>query len=176
MILYAWVILAAGAIGFFLTRAGEPAPPSTDILELSRSATDDLDITFQTGNAEQAERFIADRFGWRLSTPEISQASLIGISLAEIIESIEIPVLVFHDNENDLEFPVFTFSYAFLEKHSDQFGLGRGTLRQIQNSAAFDVHEFRDESAVIWRNQDDIFVAFVTGNGSDFQTRVMVRS
>ncbi|GMQ80679.1 MAG: hypothetical protein BMS9Abin05_0107 [Rhodothermia bacterium] len=176
VLLYTWVILAAGFIGYLLTRLGTPTPPSTDIIELSLSAASDVDITFRTGNAEQAEMFIADRLGWRLSTPEITQASLLGIGLTEILDSIELPVLIFSDNNDDTEIPVFAFSYGFLENHRDQFGLARGTLRQIQESAGFDVHELDGRTAVIWRDRDDIFVAFVEGSGTEFQARIIIRS
>lgn len=176
VILYTWVILAASAIGYLLMRVGTPTPPSSDILELSLSVADDVDITFHTGNAEQAERFIADRLGWRLSTPVITQASLLGISFTEILDSIELPVLVFTDNEDHSEFPVFVFSYKFLENHRDRFRLARGTLRQIQESAGFDIHELDSRTAVVWRDRDDIFVAFVEGSGTDFQARIIVRS
>lgn len=176
MILYTWVILAAGAIGYMLTRLGTPTPPSNDIIELSWSASDDVDITFRTGNAEQAERFIIDRMGWRLTTPEISQASLLGISLTEILDSVELPVLVFNDDERDTIIPVFAFTYSFLEDHRNQFGLARSTLRQIQESAGFDVHELDGRTAVVWRDRDDIFVAFVEGSGVDFQSRIIIPS
>jgi len=176
VLLYTWVILAAGVIGYLLTRLGTPTPPSNDIIELSLSAANDVDITFRTGNAEQAELFIADRLGWRLSTPEITRASLLGISLIKILDSIELPVLVFSDNEDGTEIPVFAFSYSFLENHRDRFGLARSTLRQIQESAGFDVHELDESTAVVWRDRDDIFVAFVEGSGTEFQARIIVRS
>lgn len=176
VILYTWVILAAGAIGYMLTRLGTPTPPSNDIIELSLSASDDVDITFRTGNAEQAERFIIDRMGWRLTTPEISQASLLGISLTEILDSVELPVLVFSDDEGDTVIPVFAFTYSFLEDHRNQFGLARSTLRQIQESAGFDVHEMDGRTAVVWRDRDDIFIAFVEGSGVDFQSRIVIPS
>ncbi len=176
MIMYAWVIIAASGIGYLLTRAGQSPPASTDVLELSLDVADEVDITFRTNSAEQAELFIRDRFGWRLSTPEISDASLIGISLAEILDDVEVPVLVFSNDEDESLISVFAFSYGFLENHRDQFGLPRGTLRHIQETAQFDVHELEDRTAVVWRDRDDIFAAFVRGSGSEFQARIMVRS
>lgn len=176
LILYAWVIIAASGIGYLLTRAGQSPPASTDILELSLEIADELDITFRTNSAEQAELFIRDRFAWRLSIPEISDATLIGVSLAEILDAVEVPVLVFSNDEDESLIPVFAFSYGFLENHHDQFGLSRGTLRHIQETAQFDIHELEEKTAVVWRDRDDIFAAFVTGNGSDFQSRVVVRS
>lgn len=172
VVLYTLLILLASLIGYFASNPSVPDVLSTDLLELSRSALKGSDIDFPTSSPEQAERFVFDRFGWRLTVPSISDATLVGVGLRRISESAEIPVFIFSNTVTQSNFSVATYTYAFLQLHVDQFSLPSSTLRQIQEESGFEIHETGDETIVIWRQQDDIFAAFVEEDGSVFRSRI----
>ncbi len=169
---YTLLIVLASGLAYLISQRAEPEAPSTNILELSLSSLDNVVLSFQTDNPEQIERLIFDRFGWRLTTPVIANATLEGLGLKSVTENIEVPVFIFSNDDDGATIRVVAYTYGFFERNRDRFALPSGTLRQIQQPAGFDIQEMQDWTAVVWRDRDDIFAAFVDEGGSDFRTRV----
>lgn len=169
------VIAIAGLLAYTLSSLLQKEP-DTNLLTLSAGIVDHLDITFRTNSPEQAERYVYDRLDWRLIIPGIDQTTLVGVCISEIVQGIEVPVFLFNDVMSNERITLFVYSYALLDQLNDRVALGRDILRQIEESGHFDLYDLDAEKVLVWRNQDEIYIAVTTGDAETLRQRIFFPS
>ncbi|GIV58421.1 MAG: hypothetical protein KatS3mg042_1334 [Rhodothermaceae bacterium] len=167
------LILAAGLTGYGLSALiPAPAPPETDLIQLTARSADPIEPAFHTPSPEQAERYLRDRLGWRLTIPTIDEALLLGVGQRTLASGVEVPVLLYEDIRTAEHIPVYAFSYAFLDRHRERLTLARDILRQIEREHHFDLHDLGDRQVLVWRYRDDIFVAVTPRDAAGLRDRI----
>lgn len=157
-----------------LYEIGKPKPPSRDIITLSVLSASAFQPDFRTTNCEQAEKYIFDRLGLRLQIPLIKDAGLLGVGIQLFHGDMEVPVLLYRDQREALEFPVFVYSYNFLQTNRRRVELARDLLLRIEDPTQFGVKFYSGGSTLVWRNRDDIFAAVLRVDPGEMQQRIRV--
>lgn len=165
------LIVIAGLIGYLLTDRPEEITEQ-NLITLSAQQADDIVPAFRTVNHAQAERFVEDRVQRLVTIPQIDQATLSGVSIVEIAENAEAPVFIFDDQATNNAIIIYAYSYAFLDQHVGVLKLEPDILRQIEDDQHFDLHDFGQYQALIWRNRDDIYVAVLKEGAEGLRDRI----
>ncbi|MEX1055342.1 MAG: hypothetical protein WED81_04900 [Rhodothermales bacterium] len=163
------IIATAGLLGYGFTYIMQ-REPDVSLISLSARHADAVEATFETSRPEQAERFIFDRLGERVTVPTIQRATLHGVSVGDVTEGAEVPVLIY--GEGDQTIVVYVYSYAFLDRHDKHLVLERDILRQIEDEGNFDLHDLGEDKVLIWRNRDDIYIAITSGDAEELRQRI----
>jgi DNA-directed RNA polymerase specialized sigma24 family protein len=166
------VVAVAGLLGYGFTSFMNRGEPDLNLISLSARQAESVVATFQTASPEQAERYIYDRLGSRITVPSINEATLQGLSIREIADGADVPVLLFQDFESGKAITIYVYSYAFLDRHEQRLVLERDILRQIEAEGNFDLHDLGETKALIWRYRDDIFVAITSGDAEQLRGRI----
>ena len=172
------LILAVGALGYFASRSLE-REPETNLITLALQQADAVRPTIRTDSPEQAEDFVQQELGWRLTLPTIDQAALTGVGLREVAPGVTVPVFLYDDTLDDTDattLSLYVFSYALLDRHKEHIQLEPEILRQIQDHQQFDLHDLGRRNALVWRNRDDIYVAVTPGDPEALRKRIVFPS
>jgi hypothetical protein len=110
--------------------------------------------------------------GSRITIPSINEATLQGVSIREVADDADVPVLLFQDIASGKSITIYVYSYAFLDRHERRLVLERDILRQIEAEGNFDLHDLGETKALIWRYRDDIFVAITSGDAEELRGRI----
>lgn len=166
------VVAVAGLLGYGFTSLMNRGEPDLNLISLSARQAESVVATFQTASPEQAERYIYDRLGSRITIPSISAATLQGVSIREVADNADVPVLLFQDIASDRSITIYVYSYAFLDRHEQRLVLERDVLRQIEAEGNYDLHDLGETKALIWRYRDDIFLAITSGDAEELRGRI----
>lgn len=169
------IIAVAGLLGYAFTYFTRHEP-NVNLISLSAQQASSVEASFQTTSAEQAERYIHDRLGNRVTLPVIAEASLMGVSIRSMADGAEVPVLLFKDPSTPRPVAIYVYSYAFLDRHQKNLVLEHDILRQIASEGNFDLHDLGEEKALVWRSRDDIFVAITSGDADELRDRITLPS
>ncbi|QXD14911.1 hypothetical protein GQ464_016060 [Rhodocaloribacter litoris] len=173
LLVAAALIVSAGLVGYGLTKlAPAPEPPETSLILLAARQAASVEPAFHTPSPEQAERYVRDRLGRRVTIPAIDDAVLLGVGQQALVEGAEVPVLLFEDVETEAPITIYTFNYAFLEQHRNRIQLERDILLQIASEDHFDLHDLGTRQVLVWRHRDDIFVAVIAGDAETLRDRI----
>ena len=175
------VLMAAIAFGGYFLLQTFDAPPETNLVLLAARTAPDVQPTLLTNSAEQAERYVRDELGWRLTLPTIDRAPLAGVGLHELAADVTVPVFLFQDTlgtgSASRPIALYVYNYALLDAHRDRIRLAPDVLRQIQNDARFDLYDLDDRRQVlIWRYRDDIFLAVSSADAGNLRERIVFPS
>ncbi len=165
------LVVVAGMLGYGFTRLMQRESRS-NLIALSARQALDVEASFQTTSAEQAERYVYDRLNRRITVPSINEAGFNGVSIRTIAEGAETPVLLYQDSDGT-PIVVYVYSYAFLDRFGDRLVLERDVLSQIEEEGHFDLHDLGKEKALVWRRRDDILVAITTGDAEELRQRIV---
>ncbi|WP_456425056.1 hypothetical protein [Rhodocaloribacter sp.] len=166
------IIVFTGLIGYGVTALIPEPETDFNIITLSARRAGEVRPTFRTASPEQAERYVRDRLGRRITIPNIDQVLFLGVGSGAIIPGAEVPVLLFEDPATGERITVFTYSYAFLERNRGRVQLERDILLQIESDDRFDLHDLGEQKVLVWRNRDDIFVAVTSGDADLLRSRI----
>jgi len=172
------LILAVGALGYFASRSLE-REPETNLITLALQQADAVRPTIRTDSPQQAEDFVQQELGWRLTLPTIDQAALTGVGLREVAPGVTVPVFLYDDTLDETDataLSLYVFSYALLDRHKEHIQLEPEILRQIQDHQQFDLHDLGQRNALVWRNRDDIYVAITPGDPEALRKRIVFPS
>ena len=165
------IVAVAGLLGYGFSSLMQRSPKA-NLIALSASQAVEVEASFQTASAEQAERYVYDRLGRRVTVPTIDRAALQGVSIRTIADDAEVPVLVYSDVRGTGSVVVYIYSYAFLDRYGESLVLGRDILGQIEDEGNFDLHDLGTEKALVWRRSDDILVAITSGDAEELRRRI----
>lgn len=163
------IIATAGLLGYGFTYLMR-REPDLSLISVSARHADAVEATFKTSSPEQAERYIYDRLGERLTVPSIQQAALLGVTVGDVTASAQVPILIYREGTHTIT--VYVYSYAFLDKHGKELVLERDILRQIEDEGNFDLHDLGEDKVLIWRNRDDIYIAITPGDAEELRQRI----
>jgi catechol 2,3-dioxygenase-like lactoylglutathione lyase family enzyme len=174
MLIASLLIVGTGLVGWLI--AGRDAPPAeVSLITLTAEQAGDVVPTFRTSNIEQAERFVRDRLGWRLTVPSITEANLSGVAIREIVPGAEVPILLYREERGAWRVAVYVVNYALLDRFEGRIRLEADILRQIQDTRHFDLHDLGDSKALVWRHRNDIFVAITAADAEALRGRIVYR-
>ena len=160
------IVAVAGLLGYGFSRMTRQTP-DVNLITISAQQADAIEVAFETTSPEQAERFIQDRLGRRITVPSIDGAALEGIAIRDVAEGAEAPVLLYQIASPETgQIVVYVYSYAFLDEHAEALELSSDVLGQIETEGNFDLHDLGESTALIFRRSDDIYIA-VTAAGTD---------
>ncbi len=165
------IIAVAGVLGYGFSALTRRAP-DVNLITLSAKQAGDTKVTFETTSAEQAERFVRDRLGRRITVPSIGEAALQGILIRDVADGAEAPVIVYSNGAGASSIVVYVYSYAFLDAHRQQVELPEDVLRQIETEGNFDLHDLGETRALVWRRRADIYVAVTDGDAEELRNRI----
>ena len=169
-----FLIIVSGLFGYLGTSFLSETI-NTDVLTLSGQMADDITITLSTNNISEAEEFITTHLSRQLEAPAITGGELQGVSLYEVVDDVQVPVLLYEDSsdpENDY-IALFVYNYALLDQHEDRLELGNEVWEQINTEgAAQDYQINRSLKSIIWRKRDDIYIAYTNGNAESLKQRI----
>lgn len=178
------LILITGLLGYYVSvwlpggqlPALVEAPQTSSIVLLTASQPDSLALTVATQDPEEGAAFVRERLAWRLAVPEIEDAPLKGVSIREISEEVEIPVLQFDDRRAGQVIQVYVFDYRLLDLYSDRLSLEPDIQNQIVAEQHYDLHDLGEKQVLVWRHRDDIYVAVTHGEAETLQGRITFAS
>ena len=148
---------------------------NTDVLSLSGQMADDITVTLSTNNTSEAEEFITTHLSRQLEAPVILNSELQGVSLYEVVENVQVPVLLYADQSDEANdyIVLFVYNYALLDQHEDRLMLSNEVWEQINTEATIkDYVVNRKLQGVIWRKRDDIYIAYTEGNAEALKERI----
>lgn len=167
------IIGMAGLLGYFGSQTFEYTP-DVNVITLSVDEAKSFEPIIRTTSIEQAERWILDRLQWRLTVPEIQQATLVGVGVSEIAPSVDIPAFQFKDQTTDQEITLYAYSYGLLSRYADRLQLDRDVLMQIEQDSRYYIYDLNASNQVlVWRYRDEIFVAVLEGNAETLRPRII---
>ena len=165
------LIAAAGMLGYAFTRFTERTP-DLNLISITARQASSVEASFHTTSSEQAERYIYDRLGSRVTLPTIEEAALQGVTIRSVVAGADVPVVVFQDVSTSRPIAVYVYSYAFLDRHAGDVILEQDILRQIESEGNFDLHDLGEDKALVWRNRDDIFIAITRADADALRSRI----
>lgn len=171
------LILGAGMVGYFGS-ALLSREPESNLVNLSVLKAPRVETMFSTTNLPEAEAFVQTQMNWRLNLPEISESTLSGVGISEIADGVRVPVFLYEDNLDQAEdlITIYTFTYALLDRFADRIELENDVLTAIAGENHFDLHDLSDKNKVlIWRNNDDIFMAVTSGDARALRQRITLK-
>ncbi len=175
---YSFVVLLLLSAGFLAYIAASllQRNPETNLIVLSAQEADRINPMLSTTNPGQAEEFIREQLQWRLTLPSIEQATLLGVGILDITEGVSVPVFLYQDNQTQEPITLYTYTYALLQRHPDRLQLAPDIRRQIETDHHFDLHDLGEAKVLVWRNQDDIFVAVIPTDAASLRERIIFPS
>ena len=151
------LLIGAGALaGLLLTRGGAEAPQ--DALAVVRSASRELVVEFETAEPDQASRFVADAYGRRVVPPELRGYALAGVAPAALDADATTPAFVYDGPDGRVG--VVALDYALLDAAGDRLAFGPDLRGLLTDDTRAYLRESGPDAAVLWRDRDDVFVAF----------------
>ncbi len=170
------LIITTGLLGYGLSTLTPVPRIDNNLITRSADAADALQPTFRTASPEQAERYVRSRLNWRLTVPTIQDALLLGVGFRTFAPGLEVPVFLYEDHVSGTTIAVHTYTYALLERHPNRMQLNRDILLQIETDRHFDLHDLGRQQVLVWRHQDDIFVAVTAGDAETLRSRIQFPS
>lgn len=154
-------VLAAGFAGWTYFFSSPPAspPPSQSVVALSVQQASDVTAAQPTGTADEAAAYIRKTWDRRVSIPAIEGASLKGVGRLQAGSGVTVPVLLYDDPPEKDQIAVCAFNYALLDRLGKRGTLDRTLRAKLAANQSLLDEEHNNRSVVLWRQQDDIFVA-----------------
>lgn len=152
-------VLTAGVLGasqFF--SSGPSTTPSQSVVSLAADHSPTLE-TSSADSPSEAAAHIRDTWDRRVSVPTIEGTSLQGVGRLQGPSRIEVPVLLYAEESSEQRIAVYAFNYALVDSLGDQATLDRSLRTDLAANRSLLTEERPDRAVVLWRQQDDIFVA-----------------
>jgi DNA-directed RNA polymerase specialized sigma24 family protein len=165
------IVFFTGLLGYVASRVLE-TPPDTSVITISARASDRARVELASDDPSEIGAYLEERTGWRLSVPEIDGAHLVGARITEPSAGIRVPTMVYADAVDGRRVVVLAYSYALIDRHSDELRFDRETLMQIQEEGRYDLHDLGGKQVLVWRHRNAIFVAVTEGQAEALHDRV----
>ncbi|PQJ33773.1 hypothetical protein BSZ35_03385 [Salinibacter sp. 10B] len=153
-------VFAVGIAGWMYLSASPPSPSSPQsIVDLSVQRASEVTPAQPVTSADEAETYIRATWGRRVSVPSIKNASLRSVSRLQPGRNVTVPVLLYDDPPETTRIAVYAFSYALLDRLGSRGTLDRALRTKLATNQSLLDETHDDQSVVLWRQKDDIFVA-----------------
>ena len=167
------LILLASAVATWITIPGRTnsQQSSEELFREISSSSFSGEPAFRGSQAPQLERFVADRLGRSISVPRLEGGSIVGVSIVDVLPDLELPVLIYSDLISAEELAVYVLDYQVLSALNGQVQVDRTILRQIARDNGLDIQVDGQESRLVWRHRDDIYVTVTTNDAQETRNR-----
>ena len=167
------LILLASAVATWITipgRANRQQSSEELFREISTSFLSG-ELALRGSQGPQLERFVADRLGRSISVPRLEGGSIVGVSIVELFPGLKLPVLIYSDLITTEELALYVLDYQVLSALKGQVQVDRTILSQIATDNGLDIQVDGQESRLVWRHRDDIYVTVTTGDAQQTRNR-----
>ncbi|MEM9665784.1 MAG: hypothetical protein AAF970_12665 [Bacteroidota bacterium] len=171
LVVAAFLIGVTGVSGYLLTDALQDQPVR-DLIRLTAQTPPDVQMRMEVTTRTEAENFFRQQLGWFLEIPDIEDARLVQLGVQEITRGVDVPVLRFEGQEGTAPIFLYTYSYAFLDRHTERVQLSRETAERITEDGGFDVRRMEGKEVMAWRSGNEIYVAVTSQGGPALQDRI----
>lgn len=153
------VLVIVGLGIYYWTPPSSPASsPRPSLVAFSAQRTDSVQFKLKTNTHSEAEAYVQSTWNRRVTLPSIENAELQGVGQLRISGSLEVPVFLYAD-ENDPRITIFAYSYALLDRIQGRASLEERLRSKLAQSKHLVTHRNAAHQGILWRDQDDIFVA-----------------
>lgn len=155
------VLVIAGGIGVsYLTQpASTPSPSRPSLVAFSAQRADSVQPALTTHSASEAKAYVASTWNRRVAVPSIGGIQLRGVGRLRVENGVEIPTFLYADPDDTSRVAIFAYSYALLDRMEAQATLGTRLREELAHSKHLVTHQNSMQGGILWRHQDDIFVA-----------------
>ena len=147
------LIVSAGLLAYVASALFEKEVV-TDVVTLSAERMSSVEVDLPSNAADEIESFLFEETNWRVRLPQVEDASLAGVAMVEIVDRVEVPVVLYRDDRSGDEIPMFIYSYALLDRHTDQLRLERDVMQQIEPNDQMNSVRVSDSSASVSDSND----------------------
>lgn len=174
--LVAIVLVAVVGTAGYITAQWIDRGPETNLIMLSAEhAAERPSPNLATSRLDEAERYVQDELNLRAILPSIDQATLEGVTLAELASNVTVPAF-FYEQANGTPVTLYALSYRLLDRYSGRVQLDLDVLRQIEDDTHFDLHDLGHAQVLVWRHRDVIFIAVTDGDAAALRDRIVMPS
>ena len=117
-----------------------------------------LSPSVRPSTTQEAEQYIQSNWGRRLTIPALRNAPLQGVS-SLVLDSVDVPVLLYQDTTNQRPIAVGAYSYALLDRLAPRVSVPDSVWTGLANAGPPLLHQSEGRPVVMWRTRDDLFVA-----------------
>lgn len=174
--LVAIVLVALVGTAGYITAQWIDRGPETNLIMLSAEhAAERPSPNLATRRLDEAERYVQEELNLRPILPSIDQATLEGVTLAELAGSVTVPAF-FYEQADGTPVMLYALSYRLLDRYSGRIQLDLDVLRQIEDDTHFDLHDLGHAQVLVWRHRDVIFIAVTDGDAATLRDRIVMPS
>ncbi|NBB87685.1 MAG: hypothetical protein GVY12_15870 [Bacteroidetes bacterium] len=174
--LVAIVLVALVGTAGYITAQWIDRGPETNLIMLSAEhAAERPSPTLATSRLDEAERYVQDELNLRPILPSIDQATLEGVTLAELAANVTVPAF-FYEQADGTPVMLYALSYRLLDRYSGRIQLDLDVLRQIEDDTHYDLHDLGHAQVLVWRHRDVIFIAVTDGDAATLRDRIVMPS
>jgi len=120
--------------------------------------------TFQTASLEQAEIFLSENHAVNVEVPNLKSARFQGIVISEPLTGLKIPLLEYHQPENDQYIYIFSFHIPVIEKNN-YFIRDSLAIKASMAQTDFQVKDVQGLHIISWKWGDIWYAAISNHNG-----------
>ena len=154
------VLLGAAVYVFTLSFAPTPAPePDSTLTTFSARRVAAVSAPTQTDTPADAVRLLREEWKRRVNVPSVRSASLVGVAHLTVGSNLEVPALLYADSIDTGRITVFAYNYALLDRIGDRAQLDVDAQETVREEGRAVVRRVLDQSVVLWRERDDLFLA-----------------
>jgi DNA-directed RNA polymerase specialized sigma24 family protein len=174
--LVAIVLVALVGTAGYITAQWIDRGPETNLIMLSAEhAAERPSPNLATSRLDEAERYVQDELNLRPILPSIDQATLEGVTLAELAANVTVPAF-FYEQADGTPVMLYALSYRLLDRYSGRIQLDLDVLRQIEDDTHYDLHDLGHAQVLVWRHRDVIFIAVTDGDAATLRDRIVMPS
>ena len=160
IVLGAASLLLLGAAAYVFTLAVSPTPaPDPSLTTFSAQRVAEVSTPTQTATPAEAVRHLREEWNRRATVPSIAGAALQGVAHLTVAPDLRVPALVYADSTTDGRITIFAYNYALLDRIGDRAALDTDMRDRLATARHPVVRRELDQSLVLWRERDDLFLA-----------------
>ena len=159
-------LVALTALATWWVRREAPGS-DRDLLVAMAASAEGYDPSYRTADADQAEAYVADVFGWPIGVPAMPGLSLIGVGEAALSKELTVPAFRYV-GPGDESALVFAYDYVFLGQAEGALDLPDATYAQLAEPEPVDTRRLGGAYLVTWRRRAVVYTA-VTESAAVFE-------
>lgn len=150
--------LLAGGIGGISYFSSSNPPSASGVVELSIQHFPTLQSVYDTPSSSEATAYIQEEWNRQVAVPTIQGATLTGVGRMADVEDVDIPTLLYIDDETGERIVAYAYNYALLDKMGSRATLGRELRAKLAANDSILPKRQSGQAVVLWRQRDEIFV------------------
>jgi hypothetical protein len=150
-------VLGLGGYALLVGLSPEPTP-EPDLVDFSARRAEGVRPDLTTADPVAAEKYVQTQWSRRLTAPVIAGATIEGVG-ALYAGPVDVPVLLYADSTTGGRIAVVAYTYALLDRIEDRAPFSTALRDRLSQEGALIARDAAEQSVVLWRRRDDVFVA-----------------